>query len=90
MSLKGKLAAVTQELGQVNRSLQVITDDQTRLRANLKEMPSTAAAYKRYLEKFDKQETEIEKLQEQQKQLQADELKARQEFDRYLSGIDVK
>src|SRR5262249_5441437 len=89
LSLKGKLAAVQQELGHVNQSLQVITNDQARLRANLREMPSTAAAYKRYLEKFDKQETEIEKLQEQQKTLQADELKARQDFDKYLNGINV-
>jgi hypothetical protein len=87
---KGKLVGVQQELAQVNRSLQVITDDQARLRANLKDMPSSAAAYKRYLEKFDKQETEIEKLQEQQKSLQAAELSARQALDGYLSSLNVK
>ena len=42
----------------------MIVDDQARLRANLKEMPATAAAYKRYLEKFDQQETQIEDLPE--------------------------
>ena len=47
---------------------------------NLREMPAMAAAYQRYLKKLDKQETEIEKLQEQQKKLQADELKQRQEM----------
>ena len=36
-------------------------------------MPPTAAAYKRYLEKFDEQETEIEKLQAKIKKLQAAE-----------------
>jgi transcriptional regulator of NAD metabolism len=81
---------VQQELGQVNQSLQVITNDQARLRANLREMPSTAAAYKRYLEKFDKQETEIEKLQEQQKKLQAGEHGARQEFEAYVNNLNVK
>jgi len=90
ISLKGKMVGVQQELGQVNQSLKVITDDQTRLRANLREMPSTAAAYKRYLEKFDKQETEIEKLQEQQKKLQAAEHGARQEFEAYLNNLNVK
>jgi len=90
ISLKGKMVAVQQELGQVNQSLKVITDDQARLRANLREMPSTAAAYKRYLEKFDKQETEIEKLQEQQKKLQAAEHGARQEFEAYLNNLNVK
>src|SRR5262249_9653203 len=87
---KAKLAAVRQDLSHVNEQLRVITEDQTRLRANLREMPSTAAAYKRYLEKFDKQETEIEDLQKQQKSLQQQELKIRQDMDKYLMGLNVK
>src|SRR5262249_20749517 len=79
VDLKAKLAAVSQDLRHVNEQLKVISDDQARLRANLREMPATSAAYKRYLEKFDKQETEIEKLQEQQNKLQAEELKQRKE-----------
>src|SRR5262245_11125366 len=71
LDLKAKLAATRQDLAHVTEQLRVITEDQTRLRANLREMPSTAAAYKRYLEKFDKQETEIEDLQKSQKSLQA-------------------
>src|SRR5262249_40262290 len=90
LTLKNKLATTRQDLAHVTEQLRVITDDQTRLRANLREMPSTAAAYKRYLEKFDKQETEIEDLQKQQKSLQAQELKQRQEFDRYLINLNVK
>jgi hypothetical protein len=87
---KAKLAATRQDLAHVTEQLRVITEDQTRLRANLREMPSTAAAYKRYLEKFDKQETEIEDLQKQQKTLQQQELKQRQEFDRFLANLNVK
>jgi hypothetical protein len=52
-------------------------------------MPQTAAAYKRYLEKFDKQETEIEDLRKQQKELQATELKSRQDFDAFLRNLTV-
>src|SRR5206468_1239605 len=59
-SLKWELEKIRREIAEQQRQLKVITDDQTRLRANLKEMPATAAAYRRYLEKFDKQETEIE------------------------------
>jgi len=90
LDLKAKLAAVRQDLTHVTEQLRVISEDQVRLRANLREMPSTAAAYKRYLEKFDKQETEIEELQKSQKKLQSDEVKQRQEVDRYLSGLNVK
>jgi hypothetical protein len=87
--LKARLAMTTQELNQVNEQLRVITEDQARLRANLREMPTTAAAYKRYLEKFDKQETEIESLREAQKRLQQQQLKNQQEVDAYLRNLNV-
>ena len=40
-----------------------IKEDQVRLRANIREMPSTSKAYKRYVDKFDSQETQIETFQ---------------------------
>ena len=70
--------------------MQEIAKDQERLRANLKEMPQTAAAYKRYLEKFDKQETEIEKLQADIKKHQATEKQQKKELDHYLTGLTVE
>ena len=90
LELKSKLTGYQQELNSVNEQLRVITEDQTRLRANLREMPTTAAAYKRYLEKFDKQETEIEGLRETQKKLQQSILKQRQEVDNFLNNLNVK
>jgi hypothetical protein len=86
---KAELAKIQQELNHVNQQLNDITQDQARLRANLREMPQTAAAYKRYLEKFDKQETEIEDLRKQQKELQATELNSRQDFDAFLRNLTV-
>src|SRR5262249_44128978 len=88
--LKGKLAATLRELAQLNRTLKEITDDQARLRANIKEMPATAAAYKRYLDKFDKQETEIEGLQAQIKKTQEKEFNERKELDSYLGSLVVE
>ena len=90
LSLKGKLSATQRDLAQHNRTLADITQDQGRLRANLKEMPPTAAAYKRYLEKFDKQETEIESLQTKIKELQAAEHQDRGEFEKYLASLNVE
>ena len=57
------------EIEQLQRQLKDITDDQVRLRANLKEMPPTAEAYKRYLKKFDDQETQIENFRKKIKAL---------------------
>jgi len=65
-------------------------DDQVRLRANLKEMPPTAEAYKRYLKKFDDQETQIEDFQKKIKALQDTEHQQRKTFEDYLGKLDVE
>ena len=89
MALRFALQKAQQEVSELERQLKVITDDQARLRANLREMPSTAAAYKRYLEKFDKQEVEIEKLQgdiEKQRKVVFNQNK---EFEDYLNHFSA-
>jgi hypothetical protein len=52
-------------------------------------MPPTAAAYKRYLEKFDAQEVEIEKLQADIKKLQKVEFNQKKELEDYLASLDL-
>jgi hypothetical protein len=89
LTLKAKLSATQRELTRLQGHLQEIANDQQRLRANLKEMPATAAAYKRYLEKFDRQETEIEKLQAQVRELQDVEARRRQEYEVYWGQVEV-
>lgn len=88
--LKSDRAKAQQDLNQVNLELRNLSDDQGRLRANLREMPATAAAYKRYLEKFDKQETQIEDLQAQQKELQTRLLLKQKELDDFLRNLTVE
>jgi hypothetical protein len=90
IALKSKHSTTQQELAQVEKQLKVVTDDQARLRANLKETPATAPVYKRYLEKLENQEAEIEKMQTSQKKLQDAELAERQAFDSYLAALDVE
>ena len=90
MSLKGMVSATTQEIRQHERRLNDIRQDQDRLRKNLKELPPTSDAYKRYVKKFDDQETEIEQLQETIKKLQGTEFKQRKEFENYLGGLNLE
>ena len=71
-------------------SCKTITDDQVRLRANLKEMPPTAAAYKRYLDKFDAQETQIEKYQADIKKMQDVEHQQQKEFEDFLNNFSAE
>ena len=56
---------------------------------NLKEMPPTAAAYKRYLDKFDAQETQIEKLQEDIKKMQDTESQQKKAFEDFLNNFSA-
>jgi restriction endonuclease S subunit len=53
-------------------------------------MPQTAAAYKRYLEKFDSQETTIEKLQSQIQTSREQVQKYQKDVQTYLNGLDLK
>lgn len=48
--------------------LKEIDQEQTRLRANMKDLPKDAPLYKRYLDKFDKQEQEIDETRAKLKQ----------------------
>jgi hypothetical protein len=90
MKLRWETAKTQREIGEQERQLKVIVEDQTRLRANLKEMPATAAAYKRYLEKFDTQETQIEAFQKEIKRLQDIEHSQKKEFEDYLANLNVE
>jgi hypothetical protein len=90
LDLKGKADKSRQELEHVNQQLADIERDQTRLRANLKETPPTAEAYKKYLAKLDRQETEVDDLREQMKKLRDRELHERQQYEAFLAALDVE
>jgi hypothetical protein len=90
IELKTALTKTQQDLAQVQRQLKDITDDQARLRANIKELPQGADAYKKYLDKFNKQEDEIDKMQAKVKELQDEEFKKRQEYEGFLGSLDVE
>ncbi len=89
LELRWAVAKVHQDRADLERQLKDVTDDQVRLRANLKEMPPTAAAYKRYLDKFDAQETQIEKLQDDIKKTQETEQQRRREYEDFLSHFSA-
>ena len=87
MSFKGKWDDVLREINKVNVRIQTITQDQNRIRQNLREVPKESEAYKRYLDKFDVQEKEMDSLHAQLKQLQEQEYVKRVTFETYLSNL---
>jgi hypothetical protein len=90
MELRLAVEKTKREAAELRRQHDLIVEDQKRLRANLKEMPSTAKAYKRYLEKFDQQETDIEKLQAELKKLEATQHSQQKALDDFLAGFTAE
>ncbi len=90
IALRWALNKTQREIAEQQLQLKTITEDQVRLRANLKEMPPTAAAYKRYLDKFDQQETQIEKYQADIKKMQDAEHQQQKEFEDFLNNFSAE
>jgi hypothetical protein len=88
--MKFKMADTQRELAHARQQLADIERDQTRIRANLKDTPNSAAAYKKYLEKLDAQEGEIDKLTAKIKELQETENSQRKGYESYLTNLSVE
>jgi hypothetical protein len=88
--MKFQMGETQRELAHARQQLADIERDQTRIRANLKDTPATAAAYKKYLEKLDAQEGEIDKLTVRIKELQDTENRQRKEYESYLANLSVE
>ena len=90
LELRNKVALVQRDIQLAQTQLRDISTDQTRLRQNIREVPQDSEAYKRYVKKFDAQETEIENLREKIKSLQNQEHEARKAFEAYLTNLSVE
>ncbi|HMF13664.1 MAG TPA: DUF4139 domain-containing protein, partial [Gemmataceae bacterium] len=88
--MKFRMGETQRELAHSRQQLADIERDQTRIRANLKDTPATAAAYKKYLEKLDAQEGEIDKLTAKIKELQDAENQQRKGYENYLATLSVE
>jgi hypothetical protein len=88
--MKFKMGETQRELAHARQQLADIERDQSRIRANLKDTPSSAAAYKKYLEKLDAQEGEIDKLTARIKELQEAENQQRKGYESYLANLSVE
>jgi septal ring factor EnvC (AmiA/AmiB activator) len=85
-----RLRVASSEVGRMEAELKVILQDQERLRQDLKIVPANSAVHRRYLEKFDKQETQIEKLQEDIKKQSEQQRKHRKEYEDFLAALNVE
>jgi hypothetical protein len=90
LARKAKLAETQREIQTEEKALQVIEKDQARMRANMERVPQTSEAYKRYLKKFDDQETEIEKRRDRVTKLQETAEEQRKGFENFILTLNVE
>src|SRR5207249_11480271 len=89
LAKKGELAETRAAVQKEEAALQVIEKDQSRMRANMERVPPTSEAYKRYLKKFDDQETEIEKRQDRVAKVRAEGDQQKKTYEDFLVALDV-
>lgn len=87
---KRKLDAAQRELALVRTQYTDVSQEQTRVRTSLDKVPANTALHKRYLEKLDKLETDIEMLQAKLKEGQEKEKKQQAEYISYIEGLTVE
>lgn len=87
--MRNVLADLKRRRDQVELQISDITQEQTRIRDNMKVLQQTSELYNRYLKELDQQETRMEGLREQQGKLRADEETQLKQLDDYIAGLDV-
>ncbi|MDB5311271.1 MAG: hypothetical protein JWO38_5473 [Gemmataceae bacterium] len=90
LDARGKLADTQKGIETEQAALKEIADDQERMRKNIERVPKDSDAYKRYLKKFDEQETEIEKRQARVKELKAELAKQEQALKEYAEAAKAE
>lgn len=71
------------------RQVNVIQQEQERIRRNMEQLPRDSDLYRRYITKFTEQEDEIEKLRRQVTQAIQEEQNLRKQLDDYLAGLEL-
>jgi len=67
--------------------LEAITTEQNRIRRNMAVLNRDSEVYRRYVLKFDRQETDIERLRKELTRLKSTEQSQRQAIDRFILSL---
>jgi len=87
---KTEIQQLANQRGQLEQQIQVINQEQERIRQNMAQLGRDTDLYRRYVKKFGEQEDQVEKLRGEIVKLQADETTKRQALDQYLIGLEVE
>jgi hypothetical protein len=87
--LRREWARTQREVGGRQRQLQAVAGYQGRLRANLRKVPQTSPLHRRYLDKLNQQEGEVEKYRAEVQKLQQQEHARREALDDFLAAFSA-
>jgi predicted nuclease with TOPRIM domain len=89
MERKRSIANIQSQLDQVNQELATITQEQARIRENMKTLDRQNELYLRYVKIFGAQEDRVANLREQAARLTSEIKQLQKSFDDFLKGLDV-
>jgi len=89
ITLKQELAGLQKQLRDRQQRVAAITSEQDRIRRNMAAVSKTSQYYNRLLTKLDTQETELEKLDGEIKELKAQAEAKQKELDQYLLKLSA-
>ena len=86
---KQALQAVVTKRQQLQQEVNVIGQEQDRIRKNMAELPKDSDLFNRYIKKFTDQEDSIERLRKEIQNTIEEETKLRQELNNYVQGLEL-
>jgi uncharacterized protein HemX len=75
---------------ELEAQLKALTVDQARMRENLQIIPQSSDPYKKFLEKFVAQETEVESLQKQLRAVQTSVQQMQRDYDQFIANLNAE
>jgi hypothetical protein len=89
IQMKQAMVDFDRQIAERNQRMQEITQEQTRIRENMRTIDRQAQLYTRLLGKLNEQESEIEKLQKERDDLTKARDAKRAELEEYLGNLNV-
>lgn len=90
LALKTTWSETLRTLGQEKEAIATIEKNQARMRETLKVLEKTSDLYKRYIKRFEEQETELDQRQARVTQLQAEAEQQRRAYESFLAKLEVE
>jgi hypothetical protein len=90
VSMLAQITASEKEIAEQVAKQKTIIEEQSRLRINIEKLPNTSMLYKRYLEKMDLSETELEKVQGDLARVNAREKTQKMELETFIKSLSFE